>query len=240
MALGILLLPAVGGYWFLNHWNYTRYQAVRDSGYHILFRAALFGILLYCAARGITLLLDSFYPLLSVLWDSHVPDPFTIEVILSLGLGYLAPRFLNQFHESLECARSAARQNGDHIELLVDQAMQEYELIELTLHSRKVYIGYAVESGIGRNSDTDLVLVPILSGYREKGTIKLVLTTNYVPILDKYHIPIIEEYPKLIEEYRRDDSIPINYNFLLVTPLSEVLSARMFDEDVYWGFQDDC
>ena len=36
MTLALLLLPAVGGYWFVTHWNLTRFQAVRDSGYHVL------------------------------------------------------------------------------------------------------------------------------------------------------------------------------------------------------------
>ena len=51
-TLGLLLLPAVGGYWFLTHFNYTRFQSVRDSGYHVLFRSAVVGIVLYCIATG--------------------------------------------------------------------------------------------------------------------------------------------------------------------------------------------
>ena len=58
MSLGLLLLPAVGGYWFLTNWNYTRYQLERDSGYRLLFRSAIVGILLYCFSRAVTFAVD--------------------------------------------------------------------------------------------------------------------------------------------------------------------------------------
>ena len=53
MSLALLVLPAVGGYWFVTHFNFTRFQAVREPGYHILFRSVLFGILWYCVAAAV-------------------------------------------------------------------------------------------------------------------------------------------------------------------------------------------
>ena len=41
MGLGLFLVSALGGYWFLTHLYFTRYGALRDSGYHVFFRAAV-------------------------------------------------------------------------------------------------------------------------------------------------------------------------------------------------------
>ena len=44
MPLGWFLIPAVTGYWFLTHLHFTRYGALRDSGYHVFFRAIIAGV----------------------------------------------------------------------------------------------------------------------------------------------------------------------------------------------------
>ena len=222
MPLSLLLLPAIGGYWLLTHCNYTRYRAERYSGYHLLFRSALYGVPLYCAARLLTFLLDLLYPAVTLLWDVHVPDPFTSEVMLSLALAFLFPIGFNKFYDSERGARRTATEVGDHIELLIDRSMRERQVIELSLRSRKTYIGYADETGIGRNADTDVILLPLLSGYRNKDTLALCLDTNYSPI---------------IEEYMQTASTATPPDLTVVIPLTEVVTARLFDISLYRAFQ---
>ena len=222
MSLGLLLLPAVGGYWFLTNWNYTRYQLERDSGYRLLFRSAIVGILLYCFSRAVTLAVDLICPSLTLLWDAHFPEPYTSEVALSLGLALVVPPLFNLRCSSLQGARRVATNAGDHIELLIDRAIEERKTIELSLRSRKTYIGAATESGIGAVSDTDVVLIPLLSGYRKEDTLELVVTTNYSEIISNY---TGEGSGRTVRELR------------IVIPLSEVVSARLFDLDVYQAFQ---
>ena len=43
MGLGLFLVSTLGGYWFLTHLHCTRYDAQRDAGYHVFFRAAIYG-----------------------------------------------------------------------------------------------------------------------------------------------------------------------------------------------------
>lgn len=224
MSLGLLLLPALGGYWFLIHFNYTRYKTERHSGHHLLFRSAIAGVFFYYFAWALTLIADSICPSLTLLWDAHSPQPFTSEVLLSLVLSFLTPFVLNRFCHPLPTARKVAADAGEHIELLIDRAFQEESLIELSLHSRKTYIGLVPESGIGTvsDSDADVVLIPMLSGYRKEDTLELVITTNYVGVM--------LAYPE--ENLGRDLR-----GFQVVIPLSEVVSARMFDLDVYQAFQ---
>ncbi len=222
MSFGLLLLPAVGGYWFLTTWNYTRYQVERDSGYRLLFRSAIVGIFFYCVAKALTLALDLICPFLTLLWDAHFPDPFTSEVILSLGLSVVIPPVLNWRYTKLQGARRVARNAGDHVELLIDRAIEERKAIELSLRSRRIYIGVATESGISATSDTDVVMIPMLSGYRQEGTLELVVTTNYVNV-------ILNNAVAGSGRTVRDLQV--------VIPLSEVVSARLFDLQVYQAFR---
>ena len=86
MNFGLLLLPAVGGYWFVTHFNLTRFQAIRDSGYHILFRSVLVGIFWYVAAEIAIQLLDAYNPKITEFWDGRFSEPFTSPVVLSIAL----------------------------------------------------------------------------------------------------------------------------------------------------------
>ena len=223
MALGLLLLPAIGGYWFLTHFNYTRFQAVRDSGYHVLFRSALWGGLLFCLARVLTLVLDSQYPGTSALWGHHFPNPYSLEVVLSIFLGFLLPLIMNWFYSAERGSKKAARDNGDHIELLLSESIERGLWVEISLRNRKSYVGFALESGVGISGETDIALIPMASGYRDKATLDLQISMDYVPIILKY---AYDPEEGLQEE-----------DFRIVIPISEVVSVRLFNDVVYEYFQ---
>ena len=222
MVLGLLLVPAIGGYWFLTHFNYTRFQTVRDSGYHLLFRSALWGGLFYCAARGITIAVDAGAPRITDFWDERFPEPYVREVVVSLFLAFLLPYVFNWFYGSDKGAKKVARDGGDHIELLIAESIEDQKFVELSLRSRKSYIGLALESGVGISGQADVSLIPILSGYRDKDTQNLEIVIDYLPV---------------IGEYIRDEFDGAEEDFRIVIPLAEVVSARLFDPELYGRFR---
>ena len=75
---------------------------------------------------------------------------------------------------------------------------------------------------------SDIAIIPIASGYRDKDTQKLEITTNYAPV---------------IQEYLKEDEAPVsspNYeDFRVVIPRSEIVSARLFMQEVYQRFRDE-
>ena len=99
MALGWLLIPALGGYWFLTHCNWTRFNAARASGYHLFFQAAVAGALLVVAAYIITWLGFYLCPQGGNIWNSFVPFAYSGTAVLSAMLGLLLPPTLNRFHD---------------------------------------------------------------------------------------------------------------------------------------------
>ena len=74
---------------------------------------------------------------------------------------------------------------------------------------------------MGGSPDADVAVVPMFSGYRDENTQDLVITLDYFPVIDMY----LEEKPSLTEE-----------DFRVVLPMSEIVSARLFYEDVYDQF----
>ena len=224
MALSLLLLPAIGGFWFLTHWNLTRYQIARDSGYQILLKSALVGAFLYILSIPATEGLEIALPTTLVIWSDHVPDPYTSEVAISIVLAILAPPVLNLKYTKRRGGRRAAIDNGDQIGLLIDLCMEQVKLVEVSLRNRKSYVGFAFESGIGRGPDPDIILIPTLSGYRDRYTHKLNITVDYSQTIREY----INERPGSLS----------NEDLHVVIPASEIVSARRFIPEIYDKFQD--
>ena len=225
----------MGGYWFLTHWNYTRYQAVRESGYRLLFRSAVVGLFLSFLSRIITLLLEGRCTLFSCLWEPFplealFQEPFTVEVLLSLVLAVVLPVFFNAFYGDQKGAERAAKEAGDHIELLIQESIDDQVPVEVTLRNRKIYIGLGLESGIGTSSESDVALIPIYSGYRDEETLNLKIEIDY--------LPVIWEFLKYDKGRTSDDDADrwSSEEFRVVIPVAEVVSARLFDEELYDDF----
>ncbi len=104
--------------------------------------------------------------------------------------------------------------------------MEEVRLVQLDLRSRKVYVGYAVDSSVGKGADADVVLFPVCSGYRREDTLELIMNVDYWPVLEGF----------LLGEYESDEEARATLDFVVVIPLEEVVSARLFDVEVYNAF----
>lgn len=105
--------------------------------------------------------------------------------MLTVLLGWLLPIAGNLFYGKERAARRAAKQSGDLIELMIAESIEYQSLIELSLKSGKSYIGFALESGITSQDESDISLIPMVSGYRNQDTQELEITTNYAPVVQE-------------------------------------------------------
>jgi hypothetical protein len=96
MPTNLLLLPFLGGYWFLHAFYYTRFRSQRLDGYRLLVESALAGVALVVISRLLVLLLSVFNHLQSG-WSAIVPAeiPFLGTATVSLILGVCSPYLLN-------------------------------------------------------------------------------------------------------------------------------------------------
>lgn len=104
---------------------------------------------------------------------------------------------------------------------MIAESIEDQKLIEISLRNRKSYIGFGIVSSIETidKDEADIELLPTASGYRDESTQELILTDNYAEVL--------EEHP--YDNY--DD-------FRIVIPMSEIVSARVFDPDAFTIFQE--
>lgn len=213
MGLGDFLIPTLVGYWFLNVSNYTRFSIHRQSGYHVLFKSALFGLGFFAVA----MLFLSFVPcgpfLPAVLPSFANTDSLVLSIVLA-GLSCIP----NWWRDKAEAVRIDAEKNGNHMELLIANARENEKLIEVTLKNRKSYIGFPLEDLQSFITDPDLRLLPVASGYRDERTMKLNLTTDHADVFNAF------------DDVDQED-------FQIVISMSEVISVRIFDLRVYEVFQ---
>ena len=231
MGFGLFLVPVLAGYWLLTRLHYTRYRSVRGLGYHVLFQSAIAGGFLFSISFFITtFVLNPYLPQAGERWQMYVAAPYSDAVALSVLLGLMLPVIVNPFYGAEKASRVAAKRSGWLIESLIAESVESGQLIEVSLKSRKVYIGLALQSGIRMQGEPDVSLVPLASGYRHTDTQELRITTNYARVIRD-----------LINESGNWDDASFNdlsNNLRIVIPMSEIVSARLFDWEVYQRFEE--
>lgn len=220
------LLPVLGGYWLLTHLIPTRIEALRQSGYHVAFQSAVAGVVLFALAY---LLLSGVEACSAWAWCRYLNCTIRVDfqsiAITSAVLGLLGPYPLNLFFDKGKAEERVAGKYGDLVELLIAEAIKRSELVEISLKTGKSYIGFAIGNTISRWPETDLALLPVASGYRVKDTQELVITTDYSSAIHARN------------EGGRNGSFRDDPNdFRVVIPRAEIVSARLFDPDLYQQF----
>lgn len=227
MPFNLLLLPLLGGYLFVAHWNGTRFTTPRYSGERLIFRAAIAGVVFLILAFITVQLIHSWQPGLSEGWHQFVPFPYSGTALLAFLIGAFAWWPLNRWYSRYgDEARKAIERWNDFSEILLSRALSEAKLVSLTLQSRKVYIGFVTASFDPANERKYIVLLPMYSGYREESTLDLVIQTNYAPV-----------YADIIEQDNRAALKGIG-DFRLVIPVGEVQSLNLFDPAAYTLFRE--
>lgn len=217
MGIGVLWVPALAGYIFLTRFNGTKFTLIRSSGYQFVLRAAIAGLILYVVATGLAWAAATKASNVVNLWGEVFPLEYSGTAALSFVIGFVSPWFLNliPYFDKFSAQRRAAFLDGDQIGLLVDRSIEEGQIIELALSSGKSYVGRAVHGTFGHRDIGDVLVVPVLSGYRDREKQSLVLTTNYEPVLR--------------------DSVELD-RFHIAIPIREIVSVRIFDLEIYGRF----
>ena len=220
MGLGLILVPALAGSLFLVRFNLTRDSVSRETGYHVVFRAAIVGIALFFTARLLVNAANAFVPAISGSWKLILPLEYSGTAALTVILDFVMPLMLNfvpQF-DRMTARRKVAEQDGDEIGLVVGQAILENQLVELSLTTGKSYVGTSLKGTFGHRDTGDIALVPVASGFRHSDTHELVMTTNYAAVIGALLTT------RHLDELR------------VAVPMRDITSARLFDPAIYTAF----
>lgn len=110
-----------------------------------------------------------------------------------------------------------SRSNG--VEQMLFQCMEEGELAWITLKSRRIYIGMVHAATFEYERTANIVLIPMLSGYRDSHTLKLSVEHNYSSWYAEHDITLDSE-PKNAMAFRKVIMVDQVESFSLFDPAS--------------------
>jgi len=244
----ILMVVLVCGFWYTQNHYQSRIKLARSDGWNAYFYVAMHGLKL--AGQGIAVILIFFLLLLTlsfvlnilIFWVTFDFDFYSwmteIKVmsyplffwlsllmagLLAAGQGHNAKVALENNEVRQKAYREMAAQDG--IEALLVQAIDEGKLIFVTLKSRKVYIGYVAAPRMEHHDTQHLAIIPYISGYRDKDTLRYHEQHRYFELYLSKNIT--------------DESTPLNImHFRHVIPMDQIEGISLFDTGTYESFDD--
>ena len=240
----LFALPLVGGLIFCSNWNFTRWRVAREEGHRLYFRAVLFGALIFALIAGVRPYVESASPHFSwvVKLAKELVQPLakekssapavadlTITCFLAMLAGWPLAWLLNLVFWRNYWLRCAIKK--DELEGFLLNAADREISIALTMDDGKVYVGYVVagfDPAIGRKC---ILLLPLMSGYRDQQTHKVNFTTFYTELYGgdgptDQTVPLPDPLQHLTAE-----------DFITVLPADRIVSYRLFDAPAYRQFQ---
>jgi len=196
LPLSVLTLALLDGFVFVNLCFLTRFSALQNTGYQLVFSSAVAGaIFLFLAAILIPWLLvlpgaqyvsDSWTKLIQIDHSGKPVVAFLIGAILWMPLnllGSLNPQVLRWQPFRLLSGGAAIereiRKKQNPLEVLLRQAMGSKSLVSVTVKNGKVYIGKVITTSNPAFGMEAINLLLSRSGYRDKNTHEMRLNVNY-------------------------------------------------------------
>lgn len=217
MPFNLLLLPLLGGYFFIHRTYLFRFRSYGLDNYRLIFESAAVGILALMVSHALTrlgLAVDGLAESIR-LWKVFAPFPYSGSASGALILGLTLPSLVNRIWGKQESSRSAIHGYGNDLERMFHKAWEKGEAgpVLITLASRKVYVAWITLSPNLKPSMPFVTILPTMSGFRDKDNLMITYTTSYLPV-----------YERLRKENMSASA------FELVIPTSSIVSASPFSD----------
>jgi hypothetical protein len=223
MPFNLLIFPLVGGYYISIRFALFRYIQYRLENQRVLLNSAFAGIILLVACFIIRAVINIFFPDATAYVSQQLPvrTPYFGTTSFSLVIAVLATEIGNLFVNRKKAIRLSLQKSGNEFELLMSSSFFDSYLLQFTMDSGKVYIGWVKE--LPKPFTTSYIrITPALSGYRNENK-ELVFTTQYLTVYASY---IADGSVRDKSELRTD----------LVLKVDKINSASFFDMDMYKRF----
>ncbi len=186
MPWSLVLLPLLGGFWFITKYYPTKFITIQLSRERLIFYSATAAVGLAVLAWLIALIAGQLIPNTIGLVAQIMPKvPYTGTALVAFVLGPVLAFALNQRVDEGETNYSAIMKYGDSLEKTIAKASYFDEVLMFSLNSGKVYIGIVIDAPSDLAGTTQwLTIVPYFSGYRDHTTKKVTITTEYADIIE--------------------------------------------------------
>lgn len=224
--LANFVFPLAAGYLFLILCDFFSYRIEKEAGYHVLFKSLIVGILLFTFSNMVLSEIDLIRSFNTEIIDSIIPIDNAIRIILMFGFACVFALGINRFHDEERSYSKYIEKKGTAIERRIFDGMRLGEPLQISLESRKVYIGFVKSVDFAEMNLGDVTMFPLYSGYRDENTQELKITTSYRFLIDN-----LLGYGHISE----DDYLDIVFR------MSDISTVRSFDEHIreYFGLEKD-
>ena len=214
MGTAIFMVLMVCGYWYSSHDLSTRFKFKRSFGWDVYFLVALYGCvfvlqgMLATAVLWLALLTGSLvtnalpgifgpeyhhWHMTFINWtflgiQAPVVIMLAFAVVFCLWRSNWSPTARLDTSGRRELYKHLSRANG--VEGLVYQCMEKGDLAWITLTSQRIYIGMIHTATFDSADANNIVLIPMLSGYRDRETLDLHVEHNYSAWYDAHDIDV--------------------------------------------------
>ncbi len=245
--LDIILLPLLGGYIFLIFFNRTRFYHQRIEKNRLIYNSLFVAFILTALVYLIDYIIfknNNYYFKLGKLETKEVSfyrNWLSIQIdniihfrtygfkqsLIVLLISYPLARFLNTFKKNKEDFSFDYTINkwGNEFDKIIWNSLGEGndldKLLMLTTKSNKVYIGHITKLSEPLEN-TYLRIIPSLSGYREKDTLKINITTNYTDVIESFS--------------EENNTQELDKKLGIVIPISEIILISRFDHTIFGRF----
>lgn len=230
----LLILPLTGGYFFIANFAFLKYKYQRLDTPRLLLNSILAGILITIIAFAIRTFIEKEHPelyasccrmLRLIPVERTEANRYLGTLLFSLvGIVFftvIINGIVKLFWGYEKIISNAVDKYGDELEQLFRDSVLKAQLVQLTLKNDKVYLG--IIDRIPEPKKTNYIsLIPIYSGYRNKDTKEMTITTSY------------ETINLLIREQAL---IPKLSKMLVVIKQDEILTAQPHDPEIYASFK---
>ncbi|MGS0526153.1 hypothetical protein ACU8V7_14280 [Zobellia nedashkovskayae] len=229
--LDLLLLPLLGGYVFLITFTVTKFYHQRIERQRLIFNSLIAGFFIAIIGFAFDEILfkSSYLIKIRTCLGYLMPIEYSglNHSILFFLISYPVSLFLNWILPKKTALTYVVERWGNQMERLfwlsLNHKNDEEKLLMLTTKSNKVYVAYInkISEPIG---DSFVTLIPNFSGYRSKETQELIITTDYLDVLEK-----------LVKSNKTSE---IDQKLGIVIPKSEILMVSKFDLGVFSDFNE--
>jgi hypothetical protein len=180
------LIPVLAGYAFIHFFHLTKFRAQRYDGYRLLIESTLVGVILFVLSRlTIIWLHGTRIGAQTELWIHRegISYPYLGSGVFALALAGASAQIANWIIGIDRAKDIVVKKHSNGFLRLFHDALLQSKLVSVTLNSKKVYIGFITRTPSLTPDEQFVDLLPLLSGYRDKDTMRLEITTNYAAVL---------------------------------------------------------
>ena len=247
MALLVVLLVLVLGYYYATHITAEQIKLRRSAGWETYVYLGFHGLrLILNGAMAWVIVVAPLYAALWVFdgmasWFHFTPDLSGAMVRL---IKYKLFDDLQVYHVAIvllalgDCKNGIKKRNEEDLRQkikhydgmlrIVWQSLHTQVPIRISLKSRKVYVGVVSQEQFSNPESDYMLIVPFLSGYRDKDSLDIFFDCNYHSVYQKYGLFDDDDLSKQ-EILELDD-------FRTAIRISEIESVSFFKIEVFGDF----